>query len=59
MKTPNHSSTQKLRRILRWVVRESKYRHNPLLISSLAAFNFRLPLMFPNQELARSSALPR
>jgi hypothetical protein len=59
MKTSNHRFAHKLRRILRSVVRGSEYRHNPLLISSLAAFNFRLPLMFPNQELARSSAFSR
>ena len=44
----------KLRRILRPVVRESYYRHDPLLINSLAAFNFRPPirLQFPGQRLA-------
>ena len=46
---------QKLRRILRPVVRESNGRHDPLLINSLTAFNFRPPLVFPNQELARAS----
>jgi hypothetical protein len=35
-----------LRRILRPVVRESVYKHNPLLINSLAAFNFRPPILF-------------
>jgi hypothetical protein len=59
MKNHGFGFTQKLRRILRSVVRESNYRHNPLLINSLAAFNFRLPLIFPNQELARASAFPR
>jgi hypothetical protein len=59
MKTPSHGFAQKLRRILRSVVRESNYRRDPLLINSLAAFNFRPPLIFPNQELARSSAFPR
>ena len=46
---------QKLRRILRPVVRESTYSHDPLLINSLAAFNFRPPLglQFPGQRLAR------
>jgi hypothetical protein len=45
----------KLRRILRPVVRESAYRHDPLLINSLAAFNFRprLRLQFPSEPLAR------
>ena len=46
----------KLRRILRPVVRESTYRHDPLLINSLAAFNFRPPirLEFPGERLART-----
>jgi len=48
-----------LRRILRSVVRESNDRHNPLLINSLAAFNFRLPLEFPGETLARSGAFSR
>jgi len=43
---------QKLRRILRSVVRESAYQHNPLLINSLAAFNFRRPLEFPGGLLS-------
>jgi hypothetical protein len=59
MKTPSHGFAQQLRRVLRSVVRESAYQHNPLLINSLAAFNFRPLLIFPNQELARSSAFPR
>src|SRR5437660_890786 len=59
MKTPSHGFAQKLRRILRSVVRESNYRHNPLLINSLAAFNFRLPLEFPGENLARSGAFSR
>jgi hypothetical protein len=46
---------QKLRRILRSVVRESNDRHNPLLINSLAAFNFRLPLEFPGERITRVS----
>jgi hypothetical protein len=47
---------QKLRRILRSVVRESAYQHNPLLINSLAAFNFRPPitLAFPGDRLVRT-----
>jgi hypothetical protein len=53
MKTPSHGFAQKLRRILRSVVRESNDRHNPLLINSLAAFNFRLPLEFPGELLSR------
>ena len=46
----------KLRRILRLVVRESTYRHDPLLIDSLAAFDFRPPIMleFPGERLART-----
>jgi len=59
MKTPSHGFAQKLRQILRSVVRESNYRHNPLLINSLAAFNFRLPLEFPGEKLARSGAYSR
>jgi len=51
------SLVHQLRRILRSVVRESNYRHDPLLINSLAAFNFRPPLMleFPGEQLARMS----
>jgi hypothetical protein len=55
MKTPSHGFAQKLRRILRSVVRESNDRHNPLLINSLAAFNFRLPLEFPGERLTHVS----
>jgi hypothetical protein len=44
---------QKLRRILRSVVRESAYQHNPSLINSLAAFNFHPPLEFPGELLSR------
>jgi len=50
---------QKLRRILRSVVKESAYKHNPLLINRLAAFNFRPPLEFPGEKLARSGAFSR
>jgi hypothetical protein len=48
---------QKLRRILRPVVRQSTYRHDPLLINSLAAFNFRRPILleFPGERLARTA----
>jgi len=59
MKTPSQGFAQKLRRILRSVVRESNDRHDPLLINSLAAFNFRLPLEFPGETLARSGAFSR
>jgi hypothetical protein len=46
----------KLRRIFRPVVREAAYKHDPLLINSLAAFNFRPPIMpeFPGERLART-----
>jgi len=53
MKTPSHGFAQKLRRILRSVVRESTYQHNLLLINSLAAFNFQRPLEFPGELLSR------
>ena len=53
MKTPSHGFAQKLRRILRPVVRESNYRHDPLLINSLAAFNFCPPLEFRDELLSR------
>jgi len=56
MKNHCFGFTQKLRRILRPVVRESTYSHDPLLINSLAAFNFRPPLEFPGEKLARSGA---
>jgi hypothetical protein len=39
--------------------KESNYRHNPLLINSVAAFNFRPPLEFPGDKLARSGAFSR
>jgi hypothetical protein len=56
MKTPSHGFAQKLRRIVRPVVRESTYSHDPLLINSLTAFNFRPPirLEFPGEPLARA-----
>jgi len=44
---------QKLRRILRPVVKESNNQHDPLLINSLAAFNFRQGLEFPGEWLSR------
>ncbi len=53
MKTPSHGFAQKLRRILRSVVRESNDRHDPLLINSLAAFNFRPLLELPGELLSR------
>jgi hypothetical protein len=58
MNTPSHGFAQKLRRILRAVVRESTYSHDPLLINSLTAFNFRPPLMlkFPGERLARTTS---
>jgi len=50
---------QKLRRILRPVIREPAYKHNPLLINSLAAFNFRPPLnlVFLGERKTRQMAL--
>jgi len=59
MKTPSHGFAQKLRRILRSVVGGSHYRHDLLLITRLAAFNFRPPLEFPSEKLAHSGAFPR
>jgi hypothetical protein len=53
MKTPSRGVAPKLRRIWRSILGESTYRHDPFLISSLAAFNFRLPLEFPGERLAR------
>jgi len=43
----------KLRRILRSVVRESAYQHDPLLINRLTAFNLRKGLEFPVELLSR------
>jgi hypothetical protein len=56
MKNHRFGFTQKLRRILRPVVKESAYKHNPLLINRLAAFNFPPPLEFPGENFARSGA---
>jgi len=49
---------QKLRQILRPVVRQSTYRHDPFLIHSLAEFNFRPPIVlkFPGDRLARTTS---
>ena len=44
---------RRLRRVLRLLVKGSAYQHNPLLINSPAAFNFRRPLEFPSQLLGR------
>jgi len=44
---------RRLRRVLRLLVKGSAYQHNPLLINSLAAFNFRPPLEFPGELLSR------
>jgi hypothetical protein len=43
--------------MLRPVVRQTAYQHNPLLINSLAAFNFRRPLIpeFASERLVRAS----
>jgi hypothetical protein len=56
MKTPSYGFAQKLRRILRSVFRESNYRRDPLLINSLAAFNFRPPLEFQGGRPVRTSS---
>jgi hypothetical protein len=56
MKTPSHGFAQKLVQILRSVVRESAYQHDPLLINSLAAFNCKQPLEFPGELLNRYRA---
>jgi hypothetical protein len=53
MKTPSLDFAHQLRRILRSVVRESTYRHDALLINSLAAFNFYRRLEFPAELLNR------
>ena len=55
MKTPSHGFAQGLRRILRPVVRQSAYKHDPLLIDRLAAFNFRPRLELPGEQLVRVS----
>jgi hypothetical protein len=57
MKKYHLNFVQRLRQILRPVVWESTYRHDPLLINSLAAFNFRPPVIleFPGERLARAS----
>jgi len=49
---------QKLRRILRSVVTGSTNKHDPLLINSLAVFNFRPQIMleFPGKQLRRRGA---
>jgi hypothetical protein len=56
-----HAFVQKLRRILRGVVRGSTYRHDPLLINSMAAFNFRRPILleFPGERLAHTPQFSR
>ena len=57
MKSIEPGFAQKLRRILRSVVRGSTYRHDPLLINSLARFNFRPPIIlkFPGERFTRVS----
>jgi len=55
----NHRGlVQKLRRSLPLFVRRPRYHHDPLLINSLTAFNFRPPIMleFPGDRLARRGA---
>ena len=58
MKNSKLTFAQKLRR--NSVVRGPTYRHDPLLINSLAIFNFRPPirLEMPGERLARSGAFP-
>jgi hypothetical protein len=52
MKISSRGFNQKLYRILRSVVGKSAYQHNPLLINSLAAFNFRRRLKFAGQSFS-------
>ena len=59
MKTPSHGFAHKLRRISPPVVRESAYKHNPLLIDRLAAFNFRPSLELPGKPLVRIRGFPQ
>ena len=49
------SLAQKFRKVLLPVVRGASYKHDPLLINSLAAFNFRPAMMleFPGERLVR------
>jgi len=51
---------QTLRRIFRSLVRHTAYQHNPLLINSLAEFNFRPPLLleFPGEQLSKHRRSP-
>jgi len=58
MKTPSYGFGQKLPRFMRSIVRQSAYKHDRLLIHSLAAFNFRPPLTleFPGERLARTTS---
>jgi hypothetical protein len=56
MKTPSQGFPQKLRRIFRPVVRESAYKHDPLLTDRLVEFNFRPRLDLPGEQLARMNA---
>ena len=48
-----HGIARKLRQTLRSVVGESNYRHDPLLINSLTAFNFHRRFEFPGELLSR------
>ena len=55
MKTPSHGFAQKLRRVLRPVVRhEKRLSGSDLLLNRLTAFNFRPRLIFPKPELGRA-----
>jgi hypothetical protein len=57
MKRHHLGFAQKLRRFLRSIVGRSAYKHDPLLIYSLVAFNFRPPIIleFPGERLARTT----
>ena len=60
MKSQRLSVIQKLCRILRPGVRGSTHQHDPLLLDSLAAFNFRPPIIeLPGEQLARRGAVAR
>ena len=55
MKNHQRGLAPKVRRRSRLFVRQPSYRHDPLLINSLTAFNFRPPLMlvFPGERITR------
>jgi len=53
-----HFLVQRLRHTFRQFVRPSANQHNPLLIYSLAEFNFRPPilLVFPGEKRRHAAA---